>query len=107
MHPAGASVLPDPSSDAMRQLGIPSGCQTSAAKHRRRTVIAHAGRSIRHLQPRQANLRIGANVEFVHATDQVDLLFKSQLLEQGINPGFGIPWGRLPLGPRQEKNQKE
>ena len=76
MHSTGAGILTDGGSDSRCHRGIPGSCQPNAAEHGRRTVIAHANWAVGHLQSREADLIVGANIKIVHTTNNVNFLFE-------------------------------
>ncbi len=41
------------------------------------------------------DVRDVANVEVIHAADQIDLLFEGKLFEQRVDPGFDVGLRRL------------
>ena len=76
MYSTGTGILADGGTDSRCHGRIPSGSEPNAAEHGRRTIIAHADWAVGHLQSRQADLIVGANIEAVHSTDQIDFLFE-------------------------------
>src|ERR1700722_17126866 len=91
MNAAGAGVVTDGGSDEGGHFRIPGCCQTDAAEYYCGwTVVADADWAVGHLQSRQTDLFVGANVEIILTADQVDLLFDRQLLEHGADAGIDI-----------------
>ena len=83
----GAGVSPYLDPFLLGKRGIPGGGQRNSACHYGRGWfgVAYPERTVGHSQPRQPELRIGANIKIVNASDHVDLLFEGHVAENRLN----------------------
>jgi glyceraldehyde-3-phosphate dehydrogenase/erythrose-4-phosphate dehydrogenase len=70
------------------QFGIPRGRQSDSAHCGRRSVVAHAYRSVRHLLLRQSEFLVAADVKAVDAAQQIDFLLRRHATKNGIHALF-------------------
>jgi hypothetical protein len=75
MYAASASIRANRLSDAGREFWIPGSRQADPAEDCGGTVIPHSHGAIRHFQARQTYFLVGADVEVIDSSDQVNFFF--------------------------------